>query len=516
MAAPKVGESQLFFRKLLVLLATLAVLAFLFAVRRLLLLLGFGVLFAYVADPIVSFVERALLRWRVGPARLLSVALVYLAAIGALALAGLALLPRVGRQLERLSLEAPAIAAALQGRFERGLAWYRSQPMPDVLRDAIDQVGARAGPAATAFVGGIALRLTAILPYLPWLVLIPVLAFFLLKDATGFQALVLRLMPPGRARWRAGDFIKQVNEVLATYVRVQLLVALFVATASGLLLALAGIQFWLLLAVAAAILEFIPMLGPALFTLTAGVVAANQGRAVLVVLGLIVLRMLVDYLVSPALIRKGLRLHPLAILLALLCGSQLAGIAGLFLAIPLMAVGVVAYRYVLLQSGSMGLLASLLQSTEPSDVPALVLATASGVREPSASSLKDAVVLVVDNEADARETVALVLQTYGARVIEADCGVRALEILQSDRPDVLISDIGMPHEDGLDLIRKLRALPSVLRGIPAIALTGYGTIEDRDRILAAGFQLYLRKPVAPEELGQAVRDLEESANWRSR
>jgi CheY-like chemotaxis protein len=334
------------------------------------------------------------------------------------------------------------------------------------------------------------------------------MAFFLLKDATGFQALVLRLMPQGRSRWRAADFITQVNEVLATYVRVQLLVALTVAVASGLLLALCGIQFWLLLAGAAAILEFIPMLGPATFTIAASLIAGSQGRGIPVLLGLIALRMVVDYLVSPALIRQGLRLHPLAILLALLCGSQLAGVAGLFLAIPLMAVGVVTYRYVLLQSGSTGLLASLLQGAEPSDVPALVLATAGeAVRESSDPFLKGVVVLVVDNEADARETVALVLQTYGARVIEADCGARAMEILQSDRPDVLVSDIGMPREDGLDLIRKLRALPSALRSIPAIALTGYGSTEDRDRILAAGFQLYLRKPVSSEELGRAVQDL---------
>jgi PAS domain S-box-containing protein len=127
-------------------------------------------------------------------------------------------------------------------------------------------------------------------------------------------------------------------------------------------------------------------------------------------------------------------------------------------------------------------------------------------------------VLLVEDDDDSRNLLSLILSRYGAEVISTASSVEALDWFMQKTPDVVISDIGMAEEDGYDLIRKLRMLPvqgSLLPGspdslpglIPAIALTGYATIKDRDRALAAGYQLHLAKPVEPDELVIAIRNL---------
>ena len=117
-------------------------------------------------------------------------------------------------------------------------------------------------------------------------------------------------------------------------------------------------------------------------------------------------------------------------------------------------------------------------------------------------------VLVVEDEPDARHLLAAVLQKRGAQVFMAASAAEALEVLERERPDVLLSDIALQEEDGYSLIRRVRALPQDKGGrIPAAALTGYGRLEDRMRALSAGFQLHAAKPVEPAELVAVVASL---------
>ena len=136
----------------------------------------------------------------------------------------------------------------------------------------------------------------------------------------------------------------------------------------------------------------------------------------------------------------------------------------------------------------------------------------SATREPGLErrplSLEGISVLAVDDESDARELVRAVLERHGATVLLASSAAEALSIAASDRPDVMIADIGMPGEDGYGLVRRLRAIPDTrVSGIPAVALTAYGRVEDRERAVAAGFQRHLAKPVLPDELLAAVNSL---------
>lgn len=137
----------------------------------------------------------------------------------------------------------------------------------------------------------------------------------------------------------------------------------------------------------------------------------------------------------------------------------------------------------------------------------LIVATSRIDREPSLSDLR---VLVVDDEPDARELVAAVLTGSGAEVVSVGSAGEALEEMGRQQFDVLVSDIGMPEMDGYALIRKVRQL-SVERGgrIRAAALTAYAGIEDRRRVLLAGYQMHIPKPVEPAELTRAVASLAE-------
>jgi PAS domain S-box-containing protein len=125
-----------------------------------------------------------------------------------------------------------------------------------------------------------------------------------------------------------------------------------------------------------------------------------------------------------------------------------------------------------------------------------------------APDLKGIRILAVDDEADARDMLRVGLERFGADVTIVATAQDALDVLPAWRPDVLVSDIGMPAEDGYDLIRKIRALPAEQGGdIPAIALTGYVRVEERMRALAAGYQMFVPKPVEVGELGVIVAGL---------
>jgi len=125
-------------------------------------------------------------------------------------------------------------------------------------------------------------------------------------------------------------------------------------------------------------------------------------------------------------------------------------------------------------------------------------------------------VLVVDDDAIVREVVERLLAGFGGKVTTVAGASEALEALPWARPDVVVSDIEMPGEDGYSLIRKIRALPSDRGGAtPAVCLTGRSTAEDEARALRAGFQDVLPKPVDARRLVTMVADLAGEAARRS-
>jgi len=117
-------------------------------------------------------------------------------------------------------------------------------------------------------------------------------------------------------------------------------------------------------------------------------------------------------------------------------------------------------------------------------------------------------VLLVEDDEDSRKLLGTMLKRYGARVTSTMSAKEALRVFEGELPDLLISDIGMPDEDGYELIRKLRSAPPDKGGLtPAIALTGYASRKDRERALTAGYQQHIAKPVEQADIITAVAAL---------
>jgi len=151
-------------------------------------------------------------------------------------------------------------------------------------------------------------------------------------------------------------------------------------------------------------------------------------------------------------------------------------------------------------------------------LPLLTASETSSTRKESGELRSDALmvtrdlegvrVLVVDDEVDTRDLLRAVLSKRGARVTTAESASVALKKIWRRKPDVLISDVGMPGTDGYELMRRVRLLPEERGGrIPAVALTAYAREQDRKRALAAGYQLHLTKPVEVAELSATVAHL---------
>jgi signal transduction histidine kinase/ActR/RegA family two-component response regulator len=130
---------------------------------------------------------------------------------------------------------------------------------------------------------------------------------------------------------------------------------------------------------------------------------------------------------------------------------------------------------------------------------------------PSSAELKGRSILIVDDDIDSLEMLTEILRQSGADVLTATSAGEAYELVQRERPDVLVTDVGMPEEDGYALLRKVRELaPECGGSIPAVALTGYASEEDRRQAILRGFQPHLSKPVEPTQLLTIVANLIQS------
>jgi len=340
-APPSVARRTL--QVVLVALGVAAVVWTLYRLRGVILLLVLAVFFAYLVAPFVSLLRRPLTvrgRKLVLPLPA-AIAFVYVLIMGALAALVLVLLPLLDDQLGELATELPGYFARIQGRWQHWQASYRSRALPAGLRESIDHaVHDAAAAGGTWMTGDLLPRLAGALVYLPWLILVPVLAFFLLKDAGPLRGAALRTFPRGHLRSRGDAFLLELNDTLAAYIRAQVTACLLIGVICTLAFLAIGIPYALVLGIAAGVLEFIPLGGPLATGALAATFAAfhSSGQVVAVVLFLLGLRALQDYVVYPKIVGMGIHLNPLGVILAILCGAELAGLAGVFLAIPVVAV----------------------------------------------------------------------------------------------------------------------------------------------------------------------------------
>jgi CheY-like chemotaxis protein len=147
------------------------------------------------------------------------------------------------------------------------------------------------------------------------------------------------------------------------------------------------------------------------------------------------------------------------------------------------------------------LITELLRPTEPL---AVEYWQQNGSLELQPDVLSGLKVLTVDDQQDTRELITLALGRYGAEVRASDSASMALKMIEEWKPDVVVSDIGLPEMDGYDFMRRLREIEGDGERIPAIAVTGYAGALDESKALNAGYALHLSKPIELNELAKAI------------
>jgi predicted PurR-regulated permease PerM len=324
----------------LVIVAIAAAAWTLYKLERVLLLLAVAAYFAYVVAPLVHLAQH--------PVRLagrsyelsrgLAIALVYVVILGSAGTGTAVLMPTLTVQLGEAVSQAPAYTEALRARMQGWSRDYERARLPAEVRDSVNRSALQVGEAALEFGRGALVAIVGRASYIPWLVLVPVLSFFFLKDADHFRRCVVGALPH-RMRRRGRELFEELDATLAAYIRAQLLACLLVGGVCGLGFAALGVPYAVLLGALAGVLEFVPLIGPLLAALVSvGLTALHSPLAafwVCVFLG--VLRIVEDYVVYPRLIRHGIHLHPLAVIVAVLAGAELGGVAGIFLAVPVVA-----------------------------------------------------------------------------------------------------------------------------------------------------------------------------------
>ncbi|HXI25143.1 MAG TPA: AI-2E family transporter [Pyrinomonadaceae bacterium] len=350
-------QTRIVLRIVVILLAVAAFLWIIYKLTTVLLLLVLSIFFAYLIAPLVDLVQQPLrIRQRVYRIpRGLAIGIVYVIVFVGGVIALYLLLPQLAAQFPEFKQQAIAYYKTITGYGERISQYSKEHRMPEGITTALNNTVlgliARGGEMATAAFE----HVLGWIIFLPWIVLIPILSFFLLKDADSFRRSALAMLPRGRLRWRGDEFFQDINSTLAAYIRAQLTACLLVGILCSIGFALIGLPSPLVLGLLAGMLEFVPLVGPLVVAILVAVLAMlhwGLGMAVVVLLFLGVLRIVQDYVIYPRIIGQGIHLHPLAVILAILAGAEIAGVAGIFLAIPVIAILTVSYRHWLEHRGS--------------------------------------------------------------------------------------------------------------------------------------------------------------------
>ncbi|HEY3065453.1 MAG TPA: AI-2E family transporter [Methylomirabilota bacterium] len=319
-----------------------AALGLLYLLRAVLLLFAFGLFFAYLIFPLVRLAQR------VAPLRrhpTAAIALVYAVLLFGLVAAGAAVGPRLVAEATLLAQRLPAMSDQIQsgelvGNFLERRGWDagRVSQVERVIREHAGEVTAYAPRAVAAALKWLSGAWT--------IVLVPVFAFFFLKDCDRFADAVAEFFRtrPGRDLWRR--ILDDVHHLLGHYVRALILLALITFVVWSAVLYLAGAPYAILLAAVGGALEFVPVVGPALAGLTVFTVSVFGGYGhPWLILGFVVLwRFVQDYVTGPWVMGGGIELHPALIIFGVIAGGEIAGPVGMFLSVPVIAAIRIVWR----------------------------------------------------------------------------------------------------------------------------------------------------------------------------
>ncbi len=308
-------------------------LATVYFIRSTLLLFAGAIFFAYMLSPVVALIETFIPKRRT-----LVLTLVYVAFIGLIVLLGFQLIPKLAGEATSLFKTLPT--RITDGSLARIPLPRFLEPMRDQVIDILNKGATNLKTSAVPFLQRagteILSGLGAILPA----ILVPILAFFFLKDARGMRASLLGAVEPGQDRSTAELILNDVHLVLRNYIRALVLLAVSGFVAWFLFLSVMRYPYELLLAGIAGVLEFIPVIGPAtaLVIMLVVLMTSSSGGILWIIIFWGCFRIFQDYVLSPYLMSSGIELHPLLVLFGVLAGERIGGIAGMFFSVPVIAI----------------------------------------------------------------------------------------------------------------------------------------------------------------------------------
>lgn len=331
---------------ILLVAASVVVAWLLYTLRLVILLLAFTAIFCYLIAPMVDFIERPF-RLRLKLPRTLAIVIVYLLLAGGTFLIADYLVPLLSDQISAFTDNVPTYAQQLDQSVKSVEKLPSRYHLPRSWRQSLAEWITITKEGMVEWLKMIAGRTFRLMLFLPWLILIPVLGFFFLKDAKTISNRFLLSLPQADLRYRSTVFLRKVSDTLAAYIRAQLIACALVGMIEGLGLWLLGLRYPLVFAVIAAVLEFVPVVGPLALGVSAVLVASfHSTQSVLIIAGfLAIFRIIHDYVIYPKLIGAGVEIHPLAVILAVICGAELGGIIGIFLSVPVVALLIVCWRH---------------------------------------------------------------------------------------------------------------------------------------------------------------------------
>ncbi|HEV8482357.1 MAG TPA: AI-2E family transporter [Blastocatellia bacterium] len=346
-------------RVILLLAAVILSLWFLYEIRALLFLLILAVFVCYLIAPLVRFVEQPVYlgKRELKVPRGAAIGMVYLM-IGGLLFLGLRLLwPLLWDQITELAKNLPryisSATTSVNNSMNDANSWMRHLKLPKEWRDSVLSSSGKVADSLLPWLQDVVGAILGYLTYLPWMILVPVLAFFMLKDAALFEQEIVSFMPTERLRKRVHWLLLDVSRTLAAYIRAQLTACLVIWMLVTAGLGVIGVPYALVLGAVAGVLEFVPLVGP----LISAIVICGLGlteswqTAVIAALFLLVLRIVQDYVIYPKIVGHGIKIHPLVVVIAILCGAEIGGLIGIFLAVPVVGLMMVGYNHYLAYKG---------------------------------------------------------------------------------------------------------------------------------------------------------------------
>ena len=318
----------------------LALVYLVYLVRSTVFIFILALLFAHLLSPVVNLIDRFLPNRRT-PTRTPALALVYIMIVGAVVLLGI--------QFGSVAVgQAKALAQSFPATIKEAVVDWRnshtgSENLDALKQKAVDGLQSKLADLVSAL-PSTSMRIVSAASNLIYLVIIPVLAFLFMKDAETLRRNVLELVADAPRRALIEDVVADIHMLLAHYMRALVVLSVLAFAAYGIFFAILGVPYGVLLAAMGGMLEFIPMIGPMVAGVTVLMVTGMAtGHWVAVVIFLIAYRMLQDYILSPHLMERGVAIHPLLVLFGVFAGAEIAGIAGTFLSVPVMAVARIVY-----------------------------------------------------------------------------------------------------------------------------------------------------------------------------